>query len=427
MITGHFLDADLPAVDGVVRVARAYRKTMERRLGPSWLVTPRHPDGVPDDPRSVRFFSLPFRPPYRLGVPAVDPLLSRRLAAIPFDVLHAHTPFAAGEVALAHGRRQRRPVVFTLHSRYPDWAIAQYRRQPFTLGVLTADALFRRPRTHRSRLRDHQVVTEDGVRFCVEATQRMVFSYCTRVDCVFVPSEALRRELHAYVDSCSPCERARPVPRMEVVRQGIDFPETARGEFRLRERYAIPPATPVLLFVGQLAYEKEVPFLLEAAARLAASGQEFHLVLVGDGPYRADFEALASHLGVRARCTFVGLVADQRVLADHYAQSDVFAFPSLYETQGLAPMEAASFGLPMIAQRDAPGLSEVFTDGETAVMTERTVEAFATALRALCVDGERRRAVGQRARRVVVRAEQAVEAVVRVYRELSASGAPVPR
>ncbi|MBK7401675.1 MAG: hypothetical protein IPJ34_36835 [Myxococcales bacterium] len=58
-------------------------------------------------------------------------------------------------------------------------------------------------------------------------------------------------------------------------------------------------------------------------------------------------------------------------------------------------------------------------------MTERTVEAFATALRALCVDGERRRAVGQRARRVVVRAEQAVEAVVRVYRELSTPGAPV--
>jgi glycosyltransferase involved in cell wall biosynthesis len=418
MITGHFVDVDLPVVDGVVRIARAYRELMDRSLGPSWLVAPHFPGAGEPDARKIAFPSIPLRNPYRLGMPALAPGLKKRIDGAGFDIIHSHTPFVAGRLAVSAARSTGKPLVFTLHSRYPDWAVAQYRRDSRWLGLLGLDASLRRPRVHRLRWADLHRVTESGLRLCIEATQRMIWSYCLKADCVLVASEAFRRELLGYADACHPRERTVAAPEIRVVRNGIDFPPVAAGAVRVRERHEVPPGLPLFLFVGQLAIEKELGFLLEALGSLAARKQDFRLLLVGQGPDRQLFERRALELGIAEKCRFVGVIADRAELADYYAQADLFLFPSLYETLGLVAMEAASFGLPLVAQKAAPGLSEVFVDQVSACFSERSPEAYGRAVLELVRRPERARALGAEARRAVRRIEQAVAQVVGIYEEL---------
>ncbi len=143
IITGHFVDADLPFVDGVVRLARAYRAHMQRRLGPSWIVGPRHPDGAPMDDQTLRYPSIPFRPPYRIGLPALEPGLRKRLDAVGFDVVHSHSPHMAGDLALATARRRGVPCVFSMHTRLPTWVHHQYRENPAWVGIRAGFGGFR--------------------------------------------------------------------------------------------------------------------------------------------------------------------------------------------------------------------------------------------------------------------------------------------
>lgn len=428
MITGHFLDADLPVVDGVVRMARAYRARMQQRLGPSWIVGPRHPDGAPEDDTTLRYPSIPFRKPYRIGLPGLEPGLRRRLHAVGFDLVHSHSPLMAGELALPAARRRSAPCVFTMHTRLDTWAHHQYRTNPGWLGILAADALHRGvpgPARLPVRPRDLVEVTDRGLALCAEQPRRMIWRYIRRVDCVFVASHALARDVRAYADVCLPGERAAPDTEIVVAPCGIDFPETAPRQLDVRRRLQLGRDTQLLLYVGQLVYEKRVDFLLVAMRHLVRAGRDVHLVLVGDGPVRADFEALARDLGIADRCTFTGLVQDRGVLADHYDQADLFVFPSTFETQGLVAMEAASFGLPTVGQRGAPGLTDHFTDGVDGDFSTDAPEAYAQVVGALLDNPDRRGHLGEQARRVVVRMDGAIDAVIATYRALRARRGPV--
>jgi glycosyltransferase involved in cell wall biosynthesis len=424
MITGHFLDADLPVVDGVVRTARAYRKVMDRKLGPSWLVVPRQPGADIAEERRICFPSIPFRDPYRLGVPALDPTLRGRLDAVPFQVVHTHSPFAAGKLARVTASRRRVPLIFTLHSRYPEWSVARYKESPSSLSVLALVTPPRYLRAHRISLRDLREATDAGIGYIRAATQRLVWIFVADVKCTLVASDASARELLAYRDACDMEDRGKSLPRIEVLRQGIDFPERAPGDLRVRERHAIPRGVPLFLFVGQLAPEKNLRFLLDALARLARRGQPFRLLLVGEGPFRADFERHARELAIAERCTFVGVEHDKGRLADYYAQSDLFLFPSMYETQGLAAMEAASFGIPTVGRAGAPGLTEVFRDGVSGSFAASTPESYADAVLALVRDPAQACALGEAARSAVERVDRAVGKVIDVYHDVLCTRAP---
>ena len=89
--------------------------------------------------------------------------------------------------------------------------------------------------------------------------------------------------------------------------------------------------------------------------------------------------------------------------------------------EGLVVMEAASFGLPTVAQRDAPGISDVIAPDETGFFSARDPHAYAALVEALLENPARRRAVGDRARGCVMRADVTAARVQSIYRALAAS------
>lgn len=151
--------------------------------------------------------------------------------------------------------------------------------------------------------------------------------------CTMVPTDALRRDLESngFRNLC-------------VVARGVDtqrFGPLWRSDV-LRREWGAGPDDLVIACVGRLAPEKNLGLMIEAFEAIVRAGLRAKLVLVGDGPMRAELQA----------CCPGAVLAGQRTGADlaaHYASSDLFLFPSLTETFGNVTMEAMASGLPVVA------------------------------------------------------------------------------
>ncbi len=114
-----------------------------------------------------------------------------------------------------------------------------------------------------------------------------------------------------------------------------------RDEFRELERAVVPGR---IVWVGRLVPVKRVNLLLKAFVEVLKMRADTTLILVGDGPERASLEALAVRLGVKERVQFVGSAHP----ASYLSQADVFTFLSSHEGWGVAPVEAALTGVPVV-------------------------------------------------------------------------------
>jgi len=132
-------------------------------------------------------------------------------------------------------------------------------------------------------------------------------------------------------------------------------------------------------------------YLIEAFARVARRRDDVRLVICGTGPLKQDLEERASALGVTAKVTFAGVVANDLV-ARYAAVADVFVLPSLLEALPTVAVEALAAGTPVISA-DHPGgleLNEIFGDDVSVVprqnaeaLAERLADALATPRRTL--------------------------------------------
>lgn len=156
---------------------------------------------------------------------------------------------------------------------------------------------------------------------------------------------ALREDLHVSV----------PVA---VAHNGLDDTLLARAA-------EATEATPSgrLVYVGRLVAHKRVDVLLEALARLAERGVRPGLDVIGDGPLRAELEAVAERLGISNQVLFHGRV-DAEVRDALVASAAALAIPSHHEGWGLVVLEAAAAGIPAVGF-DVPGVRDAIRHGRT--------------------------------------------------------------
>jgi glycosyltransferase involved in cell wall biosynthesis len=315
---------------------------------------------------------LPVPTPYRLTVPVVS---RRKREAIVnrLHVLHAHSPFVTGWMAVRYARRLRIPLVYTYHTRLEDYA----HYVPFDTNT-----------TRR-------------------AASTLTRNFANLADVVIVPTPAMReRLLELGVTST-----------VEVIPSGIDlrlFGSASRSE-QLRRSIGVRDGERMLLFVSRLAREKNVELLIEALTRSSVPAK---LVIAGDGPQRAALEELAGRLGVAERVAFLGQM-DRERLADLYASADAFVFPSVTETQGLVLAEALAAGALVLAA-DAPQNREVL--GPAGRVVKPDADAFAEAMNAVPEQPDR----GERAKATLAAASFSVDEQARkmaaIYERLLPSG-----
>jgi glycosyltransferase involved in cell wall biosynthesis len=184
--------------------------------------------------------------------------------------------------------------------------------------------------------------------------------------------------------------------RTVLWKRGVDsslFRPQRPGGLELRRTLGWSPEDVVITYVSRIAPEKNVDYLADAFAIVAARRPEVRILLVGDGPSRP---ALEQRIGAFAR--FAGYRQGED-LADHYATSDIFAFSSLTETFGNVVLEAMASGLPVVAVR-AGGVGETVRSGETGILVEPSEPpaALASALVRLIEEPAQRRTMAEAAR-----------------------------
>jgi glycosyltransferase involved in cell wall biosynthesis len=165
---------------------------------------------------------------------------------------------------------------------------------------------------------------------------------------------------------------------MVLIEHGVDLPPSVRSREEARRRFDLPADRRLILNVGRLVPQKNQDILIEALARVP----DADLVLAGGGLKRDSYSALAAGIGVADRVHMLGPLPSSDI-ADLYAAADLFAFPSTWETFGLAAVEAAMAGLPMVVS-DLPVLREVLhVDGSELVtfIGPHDMEGWASAIR----------------------------------------------
>ncbi|MGF9566478.1 glycosyltransferase family 4 protein [Neorhizobium sp. JUb45] len=141
---------------------------------------------------------------------------------------------------------------------------------------------------------------------------------------------------------------------------GVDPLPVSTGRSDWREKCKIPASATVLVATGRLVAQKDHATAVAALALLPG----MHLIIAGDGPDQAALETRAQRLGVFDRLHLIGPV-DRSELGDVLAAGNIYVFPSVWETFGLAGVEATMAGLPVVAA-DLAVLREVLSTGEPA-------------------------------------------------------------
>lgn len=214
----------------------------------------------------------------------------------------------------------------------------------------------------------------------------------SRTDCLFVMNPA---------DLA--CVRPLLQPEAEIVPLRPFLDTAGFADFRedrertrsiLAEQFGLERDAAWLIAVGMMRRDAK----LESYRRLAAAASllrpdGWRLLVVGDGPARAEVEALFAPLAGRVR--FLGR-AGEATLHRTLAAADVKVWPAVNEAYGLALLEAQAAGLPVVAGR-SPGVADIVSRDETAVLTEPDPEPFAAAVQALIDNRARRTAMGRAA------------------------------
>ena len=249
------------------------------------------------------------------------------------DVIHSQCEFFSYQFAGYISRKTGAPIVHTYHTLYEQYVtyIFPSRR----IGALFVGKL------SRYRLRRAEAVVAP-----TQKVESVLKGYGVRSPIYVIPS-GIALDQHK--------ERISEEERREK-----------------RRALGIPEDHTVLLNLGRLGTEKNLPELIELFAVALSHNPRLTMLIVGDGPARKELEALAETLGAAKHVVFTGMV-DPSQVHKYYQLGDIFVSASTSETQGLTYVEAAANGLPLLCRRD-PCLDGVLVEGKNGYAYEAEQE-----------------------------------------------------
>jgi glycosyltransferase involved in cell wall biosynthesis len=273
-----------------------------------------------------------------------------------FDVIHIHTPFTAHYVGIHFGKKLDIPVVETYHTFFEDYLHHYLPFIPQFISRKLARTISRRQ--------------------------------CNAVDGIVSPSKPMLDVLKQY---------GIKTPA-EVVATGLDDSSFARvdGE-HFRMSHDIPLTQPMLLFVGRVAHEKNIGFLLAMHVELIKNHPDALLVITGEGPAEESIKQSIEKLGISNKVRMIGYLDRGHELIACYKAADIFVFASKSETQGLVLLEAMAQGTAVVAIAEL-GTKSILIEGEGVLIAKDDINDFADKVSVLLSDAPKRQMIGEKGR-----------------------------
>ena len=378
---GIFNDNFPPILDGVGLTAQNYAYWLHMKGHDVRVITPYAPGAdevIEAAPYPInRYVSvpIPFRHPYRYGLPYVDAAFWHNWRKMRFELVHAHCPFTSGNLAYSAAKKQNIPLVATFHSKY---------RQDF----------------------EHNVPNKRVVDWMV----KQIIGFFEKAYEVWIPQAAVEPTLREYGFK----------GHVEVVENGNDFStpspmvEVLRKE--MREELGVTENETMLLFVGQHIWEKNIGFILDSLALI--KDKPFQLFMVGTGYAVHDIKQKIKALGLSHCVTMLGNINDRERLKKIDAAADLFLFPSLYDNAPLVVREAAAMHTPSLMLQDSTA-AEVIRSGENGFLTANSTKEYADRIVWLMEHPALLQQVGVKASETIARSwENVIEEVIQRYEDI---------
>ena len=234
------------------------------------------------------------------------------------DVIHSHTEFGVGIFARILAKKFKIPLVHTYHTLYEDYT-----------HYITHN--------HFNKL-SKKIVKDLTKVYCVKTAKETI-----------VPTDKIYKLFK---------EKYMITKNVSVIPSGIDierfFEENVEQDKveRIKEKYGITKDDFTIIFVGRLAQEKNIEFLLNAQQKLIEKRiNNIKLLIVGDGPDKENYINITRKLNIFDKVIFTGKI-EQDKIQYYYQCADAFVTASNSETQGLTVIEAMAAGVVPICIND---------------------------------------------------------------------------
>lgn len=318
-----------PEVNGVAVTLAKLVQSLSHRNHDVQLIRPRQAkidEGVRDSNLEevlMRGMPIPRYPELKLGLPSKKTLVKAWTLRRP-DVVHIATEGPLGWSALQAAKVLKLPVTSDFRTNFQSYS------KHYGVGWLRKPIVAYLRKFHNATA------------------------------CTMVPTRELQRTLsdNGFLN-------------LKVVSRGVDtqlFNSNKRDQ-QLRESWGATEQTKVLISVGRMAPEKNLEQVLKVFDSLKYLGNQIKLVMVGDGPLKEQFKQRYPEI------IFPGMLS-QSNLANYYASSDLFVFPSQTETFGNVTLEALASGIPVLAFDCAAARDWVQTDVNGWLVPESQPENF---------------------------------------------------
>lgn len=320
MRIGIFTETWTPYISGLVTSEVMLKNALEKLGHTVYVVTANLQDFKYDYNEKERILKIPGLPTgiYDSRITSVYPIKAvKMIKEWDLDVIHSQTEFSIGTFARVLGKQLDIPIVHTYHTMYEDYVYY------ITKGHF------------------------DG------ASKKLV-EYLTKFYCDKTIQELIVPTRKTY-DLFK--EKYKYDRNVHIIPTGIEIDRFYKEKItldrsnKLKSQLNITTKDTVLLFVGRIASEKNIKFLLDAHVDILKKHKNAKLLIVGDGPDLEEYKSLAIKYKIQDNVIFTGKVPWDDIPV-YYNISDIFVTASYTETQGLTVVEAMAASLPVIALDD---------------------------------------------------------------------------
>ena len=328
-------DVYFPRVNGVSTSIRTFAEQLQKLSHSVHLIAPDYGVETEDEAWITRVpaRSIYFDPEDKLMKYGEVLRLLPILKSKNFDLVHIHTPFIAHFAGLKIAKKLALPVLETYHTFFEDYLHHYLPIIPKNIAKNLARLISKKQ--------------------------------CNQLDAIIAPSKPMLDVLRGY---------GVTVPA-EVIATGLQansFVEADGNAFRQKNNISL--SKQMLLYVGRVAHEKNIGFLLKVLKQLTLQQPDVLLVITGEGPAEQTLHQQVHALGIEKNVQFIGYLDRNTELNACYKAADIFVFASKSETQGLVLLEAMAQGTPVVAIAEL-GTASILIEGQGAhIATEEPIE-----------------------------------------------------
>ena len=364
MRIGIFTETYTPYISGLVTSEVMLKKALEKQGHEVYVVTANLESFKYEWNPEERVLKIPGLPTgiYDSRLTSIYPIKAvNKIRGWKLDVIHSQTEFAIGTFARLIAKQYHIPLVHTYHTLYEDYV------HYITKGYFN---------------RSSKKLVEYLTRFYCETTATELIVPTNKIYKIFKEKYKFKKNIHIIPTGIE-------VDRFFVENINEKDVRNLRNTLNLSKRDF------VVLFVGRLAEEKNIEFLINSERVLKEKYKNIKLLIVGDGPDKEKYEKLSKNLGLDKHVIFTGKVSWDD-MPYYYHVSNVFATASKSETQGLTVIEAMAANTVPVCMRDEAFQSMV-TDELNGLFFE-TEEEYQNQILSLYKDNEKLEYLNKQAR-----------------------------